>query len=668
MPRARFFLFLVAVFALKLIVVAELHDHPLLQPDSGIDTTAYVALAERVRGGDLALGPGLYFVSPLYIYWFAAGLALVHSFTAVRVLQAALGTAAVGCVFVAARAWFGARAAWFAASAAALTGIFTFYESLLLHTSLDPVLTSATLAALALALTRTGRNGLWFAVAGLASGLEILNRPNTIVAAAVVAALLVVRRRWQAAASLAAGAAIALAPAAVRNAMVAGEWSPLPSHGGLNFYIGNNPEADGTYHSVPGITPNIEGQERDSRRVAEQALGRPLKDAEVSNYFFRLGFAWIRGHPRDAAALAARKLGYTFSAVHVPLNDSYAFYAYDAGTLLAALIIGAWLLIPLGLAGLVVLAPRHRLADYAVWCSFVPAYAISVAAFFAADRYRLPLLIPMCVGAGAFADAIVPRRPQRGRQALNLNSRSRGLAARLTTVGAVLFVAVNWPLHVDDGRNEERTRMAEQSALAGDVAAANKWSDRAEESGGDAAVIGLRVGRALAQSGHPAEAVRHLSRAIERAPGRPEIEYALGQALLDADRPGDAIPHLRAAVENGVRADVAGADLVRALTAVGDRDGARQALATVAPANPADGASWRALGDLAVALDAPDLELGFYSRAAEADPTDPIAQLNLAVALAETGNVGEARRRATNALRLNPDYGKARQLLDALGK
>src|SRR5581483_1202328 len=126
-------------------------------------------------------------------------------------------------------------------------------------------------------------------------------------------------------------------------------------------------------------------------------------------------------------------------------------------------IIGAWLLIPLGLAGLVVLAPRHRLADYAVWCSFVPAYAISVAAFFAADRYRLPLLIPMCVGAGAFADAIVPRRPQRGRQALNLNSRSRGLAARLTTVGAVLFVAVNWPLHVDDGRNEERTRMAEQS-------------------------------------------------------------------------------------------------------------------------------------------------------------------------------------------------------------
>jgi hypothetical protein len=67
--RYRVFLFLAAVFAAKLIVVLQLRDHPLLQPDTGLDTTVYTRLAEQVVSGNLSLGPGLYFVSPLYIYF-----------------------------------------------------------------------------------------------------------------------------------------------------------------------------------------------------------------------------------------------------------------------------------------------------------------------------------------------------------------------------------------------------------------------------------------------------------------------------------------------------------------------------------------------------------------------------------------------------------------------
>jgi hypothetical protein len=62
---------LAVVFLLKLLVVLQLKDHPLLQPDAGLDTTAYVDLARRVIGGDIGLGPGLYYVSPLYIYFLA---------------------------------------------------------------------------------------------------------------------------------------------------------------------------------------------------------------------------------------------------------------------------------------------------------------------------------------------------------------------------------------------------------------------------------------------------------------------------------------------------------------------------------------------------------------------------------------------------------------------
>ena len=210
--------------------------------------------------------------------------------------------------------------------------------------------------------------------------------------------------------------------------------------------------------------------------------------------------------------------------------------------------------------------------------------------------------------------------------------------------------------------------MAEVRAAAGDVRGADDWIARAEAAGGDPAVVNLRVGRAFALNGRPSDAVGYLGAASAAAPGRPEIDYAYGEALLDAGRPADAIPHLRAAVAAGVRSDVAGADLVRALTAVGDRRGAREALEHVAPANAGDARSWMALGDLAVTLDAPELEERFYARAAAAAPVDPVAQLNLAVALAQSGHLDDARQHASEALRLNPGYEKARRVLDALAR
>jgi 4-amino-4-deoxy-L-arabinose transferase-like glycosyltransferase len=139
---------LALVFLLKLAVLLQLRNHPLLQPDAGLDTTAYVDLAHRVLKGDWGLGPGVYYVSPLYVYFLAAGLSLLKSFTAVRVAQIALGTAAVAFIFLMTRAWFGPRAAWIASGLAALTGLFTFSEVLILQASIDAFLTSAALYAL----------------------------------------------------------------------------------------------------------------------------------------------------------------------------------------------------------------------------------------------------------------------------------------------------------------------------------------------------------------------------------------------------------------------------------------------------------------------------------------------------------------------------------------
>jgi len=722
----RFGIFLATVFAAKLVVLLQLKDHPLLQPDAGLDTTVYTQLAAQVLAGNLSLGPGLYFVSPLYIYVLAAVLAVGGTFATVRVLQIVLGTIAVWLVFVAAREWFGHRAAWMAALLAGLTGLLTFHEVLLLQAALDPFLTAAGLAALAVAMrsaatvddrAATYRRVLgWFGAAGLAFGVQALNRPNVLIPAVAIAALLAATRRWKPAAAMAIGIAIALAPITIRNVVVAGDWSPLSSHGGLNFYIGNNAEADGTYRHVPGITADITGQQEDARRVAEASVGRKLDDADVSAYFYGLGLSWVRLHPGDAAMLFLRKLAYTFDSAFITLNASYAFYAYDARTLLAFLFVGPWLLLPLGVAGLVLGAiTAARRSDYLIWASFVPFYAISVAIFFVSERYRLPLLVPMCVGAGHVVDRLVFFRlkaeatgrsqteaaPARtGGFRLPWPEPRRGQAEGIALVLVVILAFLcNLPIHADDGRAEERARMAEAMVTRDEIDAAEQWVKLAEPGYPKPAVLHFRVGRLLLVHHRPEAALAHFQRAADLEPGSAEVEYAMGQALVDARRYKDAIPHLEQALRGGVRVDLAGYDLARARAGTGDRAGALQTLQGVRPENPNDAVAWSALGQLAVQLQSPSLGAAFFNEAVRAapmnakphqdlglalammgrfpeaiaqfeqaaaiDPRDPAAQLNLAVAYAEAGRKADARARAEEALRLNPNYERAKQFLKA---
>jgi tetratricopeptide (TPR) repeat protein len=678
------------VFFLKLTVVLRLKDHPLLQADAGLDTTVYLDLARRVIDGNVALSPGLYFVSPLYIYFAAVILAITDSLTGVRVVQAALGTAAVAFIFVAARVWFGRPAACAAAVLASLTGLFTFYETLLLQAALDPFLTGALLAALALALTRDSAR--WFTISGILFGIEALNRPNVLIAGAGMAALLLLRRPRRATV-FAVGVLLALLPITIRNGVIAGEWSPLSSHGGLNFYIGNNPRADGTYSGVPGITPNIAGQQEDARRVAQQAEGRALDDGEVSAHFYGRGISWIRSDPRGAARLFLRKVHYTFSGSHLSLNYSFPFFAYDASSLLRYLFVAPWLLIPLGLAGLLAAdTPRNWRSDYLVWLSFVPLYALSVAIFFVAERYRLPLLIPLCIGAGAGVASVY--------RMMRRSEWQRTLIWTATT--AALGVGVNWPLGLDDGRSEARVRMAERLVQREQYSEAAHWTERALQGHPTPGVVHFRIGRALVTRGRLDDALRHLREAARLDPDRGETSYALGQALLDAGRPAEAIPHLRRAVSAGVRPDLAGFDLARALAWSGDRAAALQVLEGVTPANSDDAVSWYALGQLAQQLGAARLAARYYAAAARAapqasepreqlglmlamlgdsqgalrelesavklKPADETARLNLAVALAQVGRRAEAKAQAQEALRLKPDYVRAKEFLAVLGK
>ena len=657
-----------AAFVVKLAVLTQLGDHPLLQPHGELDTAYYVSLSQRVASEGILAPIGAFFVSPLYVYFLAAVFAAGGSLFAAQLIQIALGAVAVAFVFATARHWFGERAASAAAGLAALTGIFTFNEILILQSALDPFLVASALYA----LTRTmadGRAGA-FAATGASLALLALNRPNAV-AFAVAAAAVVFVHQWRnrqvaRGAFLVAGLLAVLAANAARNYAVSGDVVLIASHGGLNFYIGNHDQADGTYTPVPGITPSIAGQAGDSKRVAESSTGRELSPGEVSNYFMRRALDWIAEHPGDAVMLWIRKAAILFNRVDVPLNYSYAFYARESAVL-RVLAVGPWLLLPLGLVGLVWPSLRTNTRGYWVWGMFVPVYGAAVVLFFVSDRYRMPLFVPLCATAGAvlvrFADGLWARRLRSGR------ARAIAPLARLGAAIVVTAIVVFWNLGLDSGLGGERTRRAVWLVEQRSFDEARRYFEQIAPDHSHPGVLRFRVAQALLDAGRPDQAVPLLTEALQIDGPRPAIRAALGEALAKTGRAGEASGHLLDAHDNGydigITADAAldFGTLALEQQALGDAIRWLQIAVQRAPdsaeANEKLGVAIFLNGDAATAR--PYLE-----RACALAPGRASARLNLAAVYAELGRFPEARSQAMEALRLDPAEARAAALLKAL--
>jgi len=506
-------------------VLARFDAHPLLQPTGGMDSGVYARLAADVARGDVLLrgpGPVPYFVSPLYIYFLAAVHALSGgSLLAAKVVQIALGTAAVGLVWGMTRRLFDDRAALVSGILYALTGVVSFHEILILQAALDPFLTTLFLYLIAVGLTEGSVSSKVWLAAGAAGGLLALNRPNALLCVAAVAVALAVGRARPAVALLVGTAAIVALPLA-RNLIVSGEPVLISSHGGLNFLVGNGPGANGVYRAIPGITPDIGGQSADTKRLAEAEEGRPLSTREVSAHFARKAWAWIRSEPGAAAALFAKKVRFVLSGDEAPLNFSFPWYR-ERSLVLKLLFVGPGLLVPLAGAGFVLAffasAGTARRA-LLVWAVFVPAYILAVAAFFVATRYRLPLLVALAPLGGA----AVARLPEAWR--------AKGARLGAAVAAAAVLAAISlWPTGLWDGAQDEEMHLVLWEIERGDIGAM-RHAEAAAPSHPDSGLFWFRVGRSFEAAGKSDEAITALSRSHEIDSNRPGTASLLS-ALLE---------------------------------------------------------------------------------------------------------------------------------------
>jgi 4-amino-4-deoxy-L-arabinose transferase-like glycosyltransferase len=378
------------------------------------DEEAYITQAQGILAGTYP-GEKVFYQSPLYPYLLAVSFHLFdESYNAVRIWQTILWLLLIVVMYGLGKQLFGRREGLLAAALAALYGPMLNYNLLLLKVS--PMLLLLGLFLL-VGVRLTGKPERWWnwIVLGVLCALLLLLRDNILIFLVVVPLWILVRFRAEplklrAAAILLflGGALVVVGPLVVRNRLVAGDWVISTSQGGANFFIGNNPIADGRYKTLPFVRPHPETEQQDFRAEAEKRAGRELKATEVSRFWFDQGFRYIRKNPGRWLALQWKKTRYFLSDFEIPDNHGFAFDRahFLRGLHFAPLSFG--ILFPLALFGIAATWERRRELGFIYLFAIV--YALSVLAFFVVGRYRIPIVVPLiplaAAGLGKFRDAL----------------------------------------------------------------------------------------------------------------------------------------------------------------------------------------------------------------------------------------------------------------------
>ena len=391
-------------------------------------------------------------------------------------------------------------------------------------------------------------------------------------------------------------------------------------------------------------------------------------------YFAGLGASWIREHPGDAAALFARKLWLVAHRAELPLNYSYAYYERDEPTVLRWLPIGAWCLVPLGVAGLAArprAGSRARRAIWpgARWCRSTRSASRSSSS-------------PAATGCRSWCRWRSPAPAASRRRSRALRTR-RWIDAAIPAGGARDRGDGDAVAARARRRPARGARRDGQRAGRPGTARPKRWRGppRSPASTPSPAPCTIASRWRCRRTAISASAEAEVRRALSIDPKQPEAHAVLGQLLARAGRAGEARHHMLRAAAGG--ASAAGAARWILDDAIGgpETSSAVFAVAEVARTAAADAATLRDIGqhllearrgdlaepyflaldaryprraDIVEALGVALLERGRSARAAQTleravglDGARPSSHLHLAIAyVADRSPRGGARRGA----------------------
>ncbi|MGZ9253807.1 MAG: tetratricopeptide repeat protein [Candidatus Binatia bacterium] len=534
------------IFAIALLLrfvhLWQIEAMPLFYNLAG-DGRTYDEWAQRIAAGDW-LGSGVFYQAPLYPYFLAVWqFAFGHNLWLIRFLQILLGALSCASLFLVGDKLFSRSAGIAAGLVLAIYAPAIFFDALIEKSILDLTLLCLMLCLL-VGVGRIHYLMRWLGVGALL-GLLGLSRENALILAPLVAIWIFVelpreapalRARWLG--CFLAGLLLILVPVGIRNLIVGGEFKLTTSQLGPNFFIGNNPVADGTYGSVRQLIKEVQLEGPDAKRLAERASGRSLTPGEVSSYWLRQSLAFIEAQPGQWLSLLARKWLLVWHAREI--EDSDDFYIYrEFSTPLALL---AWLahfgvLAPLAAAGMFFTWREWR----RLWLlhAMILALAGSVALFFVFGRYRYPLVPLLALFAGVAIVEFVRL----------LRQKNWSQAIKASIVLAITAGLVNWPLGGPSGPGAAGyNNLANAYSKQGKVDAAIGAALRALEIQPDYGVAHYNLGNLYMQQGRFDLARRHFEDSLRLLPNYAEAHSNYGQLLAEGGDLATGMEHFQRAI------------------------------------------------------------------------------------------------------------------------
>jgi len=389
---------------IRLIFIIQSFNTPILGGLS-LDSDMYDKFAVTLLEDGITDKTQIYGNS-FYSYFLAGIYALFGlNHLPVALIQAFLDSINCLLVFFIAKYCFNRTTGLMAAGIYALYGLVIFYSGIILPPVLTIFLSLSGAACLMKGLDKQD-NRFYFA-AGISLAATALAQPHFSAVILLVLEWISIRQSkretfgpaLKTVGAFLLGVILILGLMAWRHYASAGVSSPFAVQRGINFYIGNNPDAHGYYRTPEGMAAHPIKIVESSIEKARKITGHDLSPAEASQYWMGQGMTFLKEHPGRAIILYLKKLILFWRAEEIPSSIDFNL-SKRFTPLLSLPFINFGSMAPLALIGIYLAWRQHRRAQIPVM--FVSGLMLAVILFFVNERYRLPA-VPFLIMFAALA-------------------------------------------------------------------------------------------------------------------------------------------------------------------------------------------------------------------------------------------------------------------------
>ena len=372
-----------------------------------LDELYHLNWAADIAAGDM-MREGGFFRAPLYSYLLGGFVRLFGiNYYLIRLAQHFYGALAVCAIYLLTLRMFGRREAVIAGIFAACYAPFFFFEGEMLDIFLQFLLYPLILILAFNAMkTPSVRKCI---LLGIVIGISATARPNILIFAPALLIFFITywaMKRDAPIDAVSRSALIIIAvilpilPVTIHNLKAGAGFVPIGSYGGVNFYIGNNQNADG-HTARTARRMYYFGRYRDSVEMfakdeATRIIGEDATSAEISSYWFGRTLDWIVKNPGSWLKLMLKKGAMFFGNYEIKNNKNIYYVTRFSGILRFFLSVFPFALVgSLGVIGMFLSLFRRRTPKTLLSIVFFAVYFFGVILFFVSARYRAPAMAVM---------------------------------------------------------------------------------------------------------------------------------------------------------------------------------------------------------------------------------------------------------------------------------